>query len=159
MGCSYTKKRAFTLLELLIVLVILSILFIVLVSKVDFSVTRSKEMTVQTDFLTYQLAIEEVCLEQKGLVGDMGLLSDQLNVHLTDGFTMTGVGGSLVSSRKDPWGSDYYFDYSRSGADMGKLTITCIGADKRFGTEDDLSMSVAYMNTPYGYKVVKENSN
>lgn len=156
MGCSSFKKRAFTLLEVLIVLVVISILFIVLVSKVDFSVNSSKEMTVRTDFLSYQLAIEEVCLEEKGLVGNMAQLSEQLNVHLGDEFRMTGVGGTLRSQRLDPWGKEYYFDYSRSGGNMGKLTVTCCGPDKVFNTDDDLIMSVAYVNTPYGYKVVKE---
>jgi prepilin-type N-terminal cleavage/methylation domain-containing protein len=155
---SLINKKAFTLLEMLIVMVILSILFVVLVSRVDFSITESKEMSVHTDFLTYQLAIEEVCLEQKGIIGNMELLSEQLNVHLGEEFIMTGMGGSIVSARKDPWGSEYYFDYSRSGNDMGKLTVTCLGADKKFGTEDDLMMSVTYKNTPYGYKVVKESN-
>lgn len=150
------NKKAFTLLEVLIVLVILSILFVVLVSKVDFSVTKSKEMTVHTDFLSYQLAIEEVCLEKKELVGDMATLRDYLNVHLENDLMVKADGGSLKSDRKDPWGQEYYFEYSRSGGDKGKLTITSAGVDMKFGTSDDLSMSVTYKNTPYGYKVVKE---
>ena len=152
----HMNKKAFTLLEVLIVLVILSILFVVLVSKVDFSVTQSKEMTVQTDFLSYQLAIEEVCLEKKELVGDMATLRDHLNVHLDNDLMVKADGGSLKSDRKDPWGQEYYFEYSRSGGDKGKLTITSAGVDMQFGTSDDISMSVTYKNTPYGYKVVKE---
>ena len=159
MGCKLTKKRAFTLLEVLITLVVIGILFVVLVSKVDFSITASKEMTVSTDFLTYQLALEEVCLEEKGLVGNMEILRDQLNKHLSNDFVVEANGGSITSQRLDPWGKQYYFDYSRSGGDMGKMTITSCGPDKLFGTDDDLSMYVAYKNTPYGYKVVTERFN
>ncbi len=150
------NKKAFTLLEVLIVLVIISILFVVLVSKVDFSVTQSKEMTVQTDFLSYQLAIEEVCLEKKELVGDMDTLRDHLNVHLDYDFMVKTESGSIKTDRKDPWGKEYNISYSRSGGDKGKITITSAGVDMTFGTSDDLTMSVTYKNTPYGYKVVKE---
>ena len=151
------KKKAFTLLEVLIVLVILSILFVVLVSKVDFSVTESKEMTVKTDFLSYTLAFEEACLENKGLVGNMETLRDQVNPHLDAELMVEANGGSLVSSRKDPWGKEYYFEYTRDADNMGKMTVICAGADMKFGTEDDLQMSVEYKNTPYGYKVIKES--
>ena len=150
------NKKAFTLVEVLIVLIIISILFVVLVSNVDFSITKSKTMTVQTDFLSYQLAIEEVCLEKKELVDNMTTLRDHLNVHLDNDLMVQTVDGSLTSDRKDPWGQEYYFEYSRSGGDKGKLTITSAGTDMQFGTSDDISMSVTYKNTPYGYKVVKE---
>ena len=151
------KKKAFTLIEVLVVLVILSILFIVLVSKVDFSVTQSKEMTVSTDFLAYQLAIEEVCLEKKDLVADMSVLRDNLNIYLEYDLMVEADGGSLVTNRTDPWGTTYYLEYTRTSNDKGKITITSAGVDMTFGTEDDLTMSVAYQNTPYGYKVVKES--
>jgi prepilin-type N-terminal cleavage/methylation domain-containing protein len=159
MGCKFTRKKAFTMLEVLIVLVVISILFILLVSRVDFSVTSSKEMTVQTDFITYQIALEEVCLEQKALVGDMTLLRDYLNKHLDSAFFVEADGGSLTTSRLDPWGKEYYFEYSRDASNLGKMTIVSCGVDKKMGTADDLSMYVEYKNTPYGYKVVKELAN
>ena len=61
-----TKKRAFTLIELLIVIAIIGILFIVLVSKVDFATDKAKATGVQTDFRSFQLAFETVARENAG---------------------------------------------------------------------------------------------
>ena len=62
-----TKRKAFTLIELLIVIAIIGILFIVLISKVDFATDKSKATGVQTDFRAFQVAIESVAREHAGL--------------------------------------------------------------------------------------------
>ena len=61
-----TKKQAFTLIELLIVIAIIGILFIVLVSKVDFATDKAKATGVQTDFRSFQLAFDTVAKENTG---------------------------------------------------------------------------------------------
>ena len=61
------KRRAFTLIELLIVIAIIGILFIVLISKVDFTTDKAKATGVQTDFRSFQVAIESVAKENSGL--------------------------------------------------------------------------------------------
>ena len=70
MNCKYksftTKKKAFTLIELLIVIAIIGILFIVLVSKVDFATDKAKATGVQTDFRSFQLALDTVSKENAG---------------------------------------------------------------------------------------------
>ena len=63
---SFTRKRAFTLIELLIVIAIIGILFIVLVSKVDFATDKAKATGVQTDFRSFQLAFDTVAKENAG---------------------------------------------------------------------------------------------
>ena len=60
------RKQAFTLIELLIVIAIIGILFIVLVSKVDFATDKAKATGVQTDFRSFQLAFETVSRENAG---------------------------------------------------------------------------------------------
>ena len=60
------NKRAFTLIELLIVIAIIGILFIVLVSKVDFATDKAKATGVQTDFRSFQTAFEQVARENSG---------------------------------------------------------------------------------------------
>ena len=60
------NKKAFTLVELLIVIAIIGILFIVLVSKVDFATDKAKTTGVQTDFRSFQMALETVSREQAG---------------------------------------------------------------------------------------------
>ena len=61
-----TKRKAFTLIELLIVIAIIGILFIVLVSKVDFATDKAKATGVQTDFRSFQLAFDTVAKENAG---------------------------------------------------------------------------------------------
>ena len=61
-----TKRKAFTLIELLIVIAIIGILFIVLVSKVDFATDKAKATGVQTDFRSFQMALETVSKEKAG---------------------------------------------------------------------------------------------
>ena len=62
----HKRKQAFTLIELLIVIAIIGILFIVLVSKVDFATDKAKATGVQTDFRSFQLAFETVSRENSG---------------------------------------------------------------------------------------------
>ena len=59
-------KKAFTLIELLIVIAIIGILFIVLVSKVDFATDKAKATGVQTMFRSYQMAFDQVARENAG---------------------------------------------------------------------------------------------
>ena len=63
---TFRNKKAFTLIELLIVIAIIGILFIVLVSKVDFATDKAKATGVQTDFRSYQVALEQVAKENAG---------------------------------------------------------------------------------------------
>lgn len=63
----HLRKQAFTLIELLIVIAIIGILFIVLVSKVNFATDKAKTTGVQTDFRSFQVAIESVSKENAGL--------------------------------------------------------------------------------------------
>ena len=60
------QRKAFTLVELLIVIAIIGILFIVLVSKVDFATDKAKATGVQTDFRSFQLAFDTVAKENAG---------------------------------------------------------------------------------------------
>ena len=61
-----SRRKAFTLIELLIVIAIIGILFIVLVSKVDFATDKAKATGVQTDFRSFQVAFETVARENSG---------------------------------------------------------------------------------------------
>ena len=63
---NYKHKKAFTLIELLIVIAIIGILFIVLISKVDFASDKAKATGVQTDFRSFQLAFDTVAKENAG---------------------------------------------------------------------------------------------
>lgn len=60
------NKRAFTLIEVLIVIAIIAILFVVVFTTMDTAVDKAKIAGVQNDFRSYQLAIEAVALENDG---------------------------------------------------------------------------------------------
>ena len=66
MKTQFKNKRAFTLIELLIVIAIIGMLFIVLVSRVDFATDKSKATGVQTDFRSFQVALDTVAKENAG---------------------------------------------------------------------------------------------
>ena len=74
-----STRKAFTLVELLVVVAVIGILFVVLLSKVDFATDKAKATGVQTDFRSFQLAIETVAKENAGLTtfgwdtGDVGV--------------------------------------------------------------------------------------
>jgi prepilin-type N-terminal cleavage/methylation domain-containing protein len=60
------NKKGFTLVELLVVIAIIGILFVVLVSKVDFAVDKAKLTGVQVTFRSYQAAFESVSRHSNG---------------------------------------------------------------------------------------------
>ena len=62
----HVNKKAFTLIELLIVIAIIGILFVVLVSSVGGMIDKAKISGVQTDFRSYQYAVEQVAREFDG---------------------------------------------------------------------------------------------
>jgi hypothetical protein len=86
----------------------------------------------------------------------MSKLRDQLNVHLDYEFMVEADGGSLKTNKEDPWGQIYQIEYMRAGGDLGQVTITSAGPDMKFNTADDMTTTVAFKNTPYGYKVITE---
>ena len=119
------QKRAFTLIELLIVIAIIGILFIVLVSRVDFATDKAKATGVQTDFRSFQVAFDHVSKENAGFAslgwntGDDN--GDRIRNSYDEGDIGTGVGtpgyhngkvdsGEIWTGHKvygETWGSVY----------------------------------------------------
>ena len=95
-----SKRRAFTLIELLIVIAIIGILFIVLVSKVDFATDKAKATGVQTDFRSFQMAFDTVAKENAGFntfgwdTGDVN--QDGIRNSYDEGDN--GVGGGVANN-------------------------------------------------------------
>ena len=112
------KRKAFTLIELLIVIAIIGILFIVLVSKVDFATDKAKISGVQTDFRSFQVAFESVAKEYAGFAT---LGWDTGDVKVAD-FNTKYPGYSYINELKDAG------DRVRNSYDVG---------DKNFNGELD----------------------
>jgi prepilin-type N-terminal cleavage/methylation domain-containing protein len=117
-----TNKKAFTLVELLVVIAIIAILFVVLISKVDFATDKAKATGVQTDFRSFQMAMETVAREYAGFdalieVDDKGTpddasddtvsyakLQDALNENLDKKLQVTiAADGKITLTAQDPW--------------------------------------------------------
>ena len=76
------RKHGFTLVELLIVICVIGILFVVLVSRVDFATDKSRQAGVQNDFHAMQSALHVIALENNSFTGDITQLADELNKRL-----------------------------------------------------------------------------
>ena len=61
------KKRAFTLVEILIVVAVIGILFVTLVPRIDFAGDKARETGIKTDFRSFELAAEQVLRENAGI--------------------------------------------------------------------------------------------
>ena len=117
-----SKRKAFTLVELLVVIAIIGILFVVLISKVDFATDKAKATGVQTDFRSYQLAIEAVARENAGISilvdndaeGDLkyAALEAALNKNLDSKLHVEiDADGNISTKARDPWKEEYLGAY------------------------------------------------
>jgi prepilin-type N-terminal cleavage/methylation domain-containing protein len=149
------NKKAFTLVELLVVIAIIAILFVVLISKVDFATDKAKESGVQTDFRSFQMAIHTVGIEQQGFTDDLELLALQINQNLDNKLKVYVVGETMVSNAKDPWGTEYKLTYSEPESTRGEVTVHSAGPDMQFNTADDERTVLTYMlNEGEGAEIV-----
>ena len=151
-----TKKKAFTLIELLIIIAIIGILFIVLISKVNFATDKAKASGVQTDFRSFQLAFETVAREQSGfshLVNeDYEQLEMAINKNLDNKLKIDiGVDGTITMANNatDPWNVEYHGQYvtGNDGKDRGAIVMYSNGADFTFGSTAVVVNGVVSINT------------
>lgn len=77
------NKKAFTLVELLIVITIIGILFVVLISRVDFARDKAKTTGVNTDFREYEIAFQTAAGNGQGF--------DPLYVFTPESISTTGA--------------------------------------------------------------------
>ena len=144
------QRKAFTLVELLVVIAIIGILFVVLISKVDFATEKSKATGVQTDFRSYQVAIETVARENAGLsvlvdndaTGEEKYadLEKALNKNLDPKLRVEiDADGKISTEAKDPWKEQYlgaYLAPDEDGTvkDRGAIVIYSKGSNLKLGT-------------------------
>ena len=96
-------RRAFTLVELLVVICVISILFVVLISRVDFTTDKARTTGVQTDLRALQIAVHQIAIEDGKIVDDLTLLSDRLNNNLDSDMYVYVENNQLKTHVEDPW--------------------------------------------------------
>ena len=136
------QRKAFTLVEILIVICIISILFVVLVSKVDFATDKSKNVGVHYDFHAMQSALHIVALENDGFSDDITQLAAAINRNLDSELSVRIEDGVMKTNAKDPWGSSYVLEYDQPDNTKGRVTLLSPGPDTILKTKDDIVSEV-----------------
>ena len=153
---SFLNKRAFTLIELLIVIAIIGILFIVLVSKVDFATDKAKATGVQTDFRSFQMAFDTVAREQAGFSGmvddNYENLEAAINKNLDNALKIDidAMGKiSMVNGTTDPWKVPYHGEVivGEDNKDRGAIVMYSNGANLTFGSKATIADGVVTITT------------
>ncbi len=141
------KKKAFTLVEILVVIAVIGILFTVFIPKIDFASDKAKETGVKSDLRSYILSAEQVMREHSGLgfVGSSSQLKDvvaQLNLYLDDTMDFTDAGKSDMD---DPWNQPYEVHVAATaGTNNGKILFETGGKNQAIDGINDYAALVTY---------------
>jgi|LSQX01.1.fsa_nt_gb prepilin-type N-terminal cleavage/methylation domain-containing protein len=135
-------KKAFTLIEILIVVAVIGILFITLVPRIDFAGDKARETGVKTDFRAFSLAAEQLLRENAGLAKHDTLAkvcaeNAGLNLYLDPAlqFSTTGTSNGL-----DPWNQNYTVQVmtpSSGNVNNGGIIFVSNGKDSSLTTDAD----------------------
>jgi len=128
----YQLKKAFTLVELMVVVAIIGILATVVVVNVVGQTYEAKKAKVKADFSSIKTAIRMYKI-------DNGRYPRQLDELLQQ--NSKGKGPWIEEMAQDPWGNDYVYEY-RSGS---KYQIVSYGADGTpSGAEEDQDLDLDF---------------
>lgn len=130
-----SKKRGFTLVELLVVIVVIGLLFAVFVPRIDFASTSARETGVKSDFRSFELAAEQLLRENSGLAfvtndaaGGDGTadIEKKLNKYLDPALQFS----NGICAQTDAWNQNYkLYTNAKSGSNNGTITFVCSGKD------------------------------
>ena len=135
------KKKAFTLVELLIVLAVIAILFVVYISKVGFATDKAKLVGVQTDFRSFYIATKAVQMEcSTADIDTKEKFETALNKNLDETLRFT----SGINNTVDPWGYHYQYTYDNSDDKISVMYIAETGgAQTIYYSAENFSKSLA----------------
>jgi general secretion pathway protein G len=124
-----TEKSGFTLLELILVMVIISILAGSVVIAVGNRGTQARVVRAKSDLATYQRAIEAFALEHNDKypksLNDLGVPDPKTQIKYVE------------QVKNDPWQNPYVFNVPGKGY---KYDLFSRGPDGQTGTPDDVSV-------------------
>jgi general secretion pathway protein G len=130
------EQRAFTLVELLLVLVILGTLAAIVLPKFSGVSQRGRVTAAATQISTFKTALDAFEVDMgyypKGRNGLMDLIQQP-----RDGANWHGPYLQSDAVPKDPWGNDYLYECPGKH-NPSFYDISSAGPDGRFGTDDDI---------------------
>lgn len=139
------KKKAFTLVEILIVVAVIGILFVALVPRIDFAGDKARETGIKTDFRSFELAAEQVLRENAGLADftDTEALCDTngINLYLDKAIQFDKSSGECA--KDDQWNQPYTIQMIKPAAgtgvnpNNGAIVFVSNGKDSLIDEADD----------------------
>ena len=145
------KKRAFTLVEILIVVAVIGILFVTLVPRIDFAGDKARETGIKTDFRSFELAAEQLIRENAGLADfdDVEALTGEngINMYLDKAIRFDDDG---ECAKEDQWNQPYTVQVIQSAdgnPNNGAIIFVSNGKDSLIGeTGDNYVLVVTYVD-------------
>ena len=145
------KKKAFTLVEILIVIAVIGILFVALVPRIDFAGDKARETEVKNDFRSFELAAEQYLREEAGfwdIYSTVDLCADgSMNRYLDDEMSFEESG---VCHKEDPWNNAYTVQAIKEDGDNpnnGAIIFISCGQDGKISTtKDNYALGVVFYN-------------
>ena len=116
-----SKRSAFTLIEVMVVVVIIGILATIIVPRIMDKPGQARVQKAQSDIQTIGSALDLYKLDNF----NYPTTSEGLDVLIQD---------YLSKKPKDPWGRDYYY---LSPGENGDYDLYSLGADNRTGGKDE----------------------
>lgn len=159
------KRKAFTLVEILIVVAVIGILFVALVPRIDFAGDKARETGVKTDFRAFELAAEQILRENAGLSGisTTAVLcgADGINMYLDRAMYFDGPSGECA--KKDQWNQAYTIQLAKPSTgnpNNGAIMFISNGKDSLIDeTVDNYALVVAYIDGRIETKTIGFSSN
>ena len=130
----HRASHAFTLVEMLLVLVILATLAAIVIPKMAGRSEQAKVTAAKSQLSSFEMALDsfEVDNGYYPKTGDLDALVNQ------PGGTSNWRGPYLKSIPMDPWGNAYTYDYPGKHNPNG-YDLLSNGPDGRSGTDDDIN--------------------
>ena len=164
------KKRAFTLVEILIVVAVIGILFVTLVPRIDFAGDKARETGIKTDFRSFELAAEQVLRENAGIGefcddrGDAVIAelagANGINLYLDKAIKFDTSG---VCAKADQWNQKYTMQIIESddgNKNNGAIMFISNGKDSTLTeTNDNYALVVTYYDGQIESETIGFSSN
>jgi len=144
------KKKGFTLVEILVVIVIIGLLFMFFVPRIDFASDKARETGVKSDFRAFSLASEQLLRENAGLGKNETLAklcadTSGLNLYVDPAMKFATTG---ISAQTDPWNKAYTVQIvgASAGVNNGGVIFLSGGKDGTLDGNNDYAIATVFIN-------------